>query len=84
MYHTDGKKARIHQYKSVGKRKGPNRKVHNRKNRLFRKETQMLTKILERAKNSVKVSQYAQRHFRPDWKDFLILILSSTAKGMGS
>ena len=73
MYHTDGKKACIHQYKSVGKRKGPNRKVHSGKNRL-----------LERAKNSVKVSQYAQRHFRPNWKDFLILILSSTAKGMGS
>lgn len=41
MYHTDGKKACIHQYKSVGKRKGPNRKVHSGKNRLFRKETQM-------------------------------------------
>lgn len=32
----------------------------------------------------LKVSQDEQDTFCPDWEDFLILILSSTAKGMGS
>ena len=77
-----GRKHIYIQDKSVGKRKGPNRKVRDGKKRSFRKETQVNKDTREGKK--LKVIQDAQRHGCPDQKDFLILILSSTAKGMGS